>query len=138
MGRPKSATFRTADIVGIDLLSLVARNLAERLPDPEAGETFRLPALVDVLIERGWVGEKAGQGFYKKEGADILTLDSKAMAYREKQPARLPLLEAPAASKTSACVSDPLPKPDAVSAFCAGRSVRRCCLARVAPDILLR
>jgi len=93
LGRPKSATFRTADIVGIDVLALVARNLAERLPDPDAGETFRLPAFVDALIERGWIGDKAGQGFYKKQGADILTLDSKAMAYREKQPARLPLLE---------------------------------------------
>ena len=75
------------------MLSLVAKNLAERLPDPDAPETFRLPALVDALIERGWVGEKAGQGFYKKQGADILTLDPEAMAYRAKQPVRLPSLD---------------------------------------------
>ena len=75
LGRPKSATFRTADIAGIDVLGLVARNLADRLPDAEARAIFRLPALVAALIERGWIGEKAGQGFYKREASDILTLD---------------------------------------------------------------
>jgi 3-hydroxyacyl-CoA dehydrogenase len=94
LGRPKSATFRTADIVGIDVLSLVARNLLERLPDTGAGSVFRLPPVVDALVERGWVGEKAGQGFYKKQGSDILTLDPESMTYRPKQPPRLAALDA--------------------------------------------
>ncbi len=105
LGRPKSATFRTADIAGIDVLGHVARNLTEHLPDHEARALFRLPPLVDALIERGWIGEKAGQGFYKRERprataaaetapSDILTLDPATLTYRAKLPARLPPLDA--------------------------------------------
>ena len=87
LGRPKSATFRTADIVGIDVLAHVARNL-----------TLPVPPLVAALVERGWVGEKAGQGFYKREktksGSEILTLDPATLTYRPKQSARLPALDA--------------------------------------------
>ena len=87
LGRPKSATFRTADIVGIDVLAHVAKNL--NLP---------VPPLVASLVERGWVGEKAGQGFYKREktksGSEILTLDPATLTYRPKQSARLPSLDA--------------------------------------------
>jgi 3-hydroxyacyl-CoA dehydrogenase len=94
LGRPRSATFRTADIAGIDVLGHVASNLADRLPDDEARTLFQLSALVAALIERGWIGEKAGQGFYKREGSDILTLDPAALAYRPKRPPRLPALDA--------------------------------------------
>ena len=87
LGRPNSATFRTMDIAGIDVLAHVARNLG-----------LDLPAFVGQMIERGWFGEKAGQGFYKKEktktGSDILTLDPKTLAYRPKQPAKLASLDA--------------------------------------------
>jgi 3-hydroxyacyl-CoA dehydrogenase len=87
LGRPKSATFRTADIVGIDVLAHVAKNL--NLP---------VPPLVAALVERGWVGEKAGQGFYKREktksGSEILTLDPATLTYRPKQSVRLPALDA--------------------------------------------
>jgi 3-hydroxyacyl-CoA dehydrogenase len=89
LGRPKSATFRTMDIAGIDVLAHVAKNLK-----------LELPPLVEALVARGWVGEKAGQGFYKRERAaagqkaSILTLDPATMTYRPKQPARLPSLEA--------------------------------------------
>jgi 3-hydroxyacyl-CoA dehydrogenase len=94
LGRPRSATFRTADIAGIDVLGDVARNLADRLPDDEERAQFRLPALVAALIERGWIGEKAGQGFYKREASDILTLDPAALAFRPRQTPRLPSLDA--------------------------------------------
>jgi 3-hydroxyacyl-CoA dehydrogenase len=94
IGRPRSATFRTADIVGIDVLGHVACNLTDRLPDDEARSPYRLPALVAALIERGWIGEKAGQGFYKREASDILTLDPAALAYRPKRSAPLPSLDA--------------------------------------------
>jgi 3-hydroxyacyl-CoA dehydrogenase len=94
IGRPKSATFRTMDIAGIDILAHVARNLSDRLSDEDARRGFVLPPLVAALIERGWIGEKAGQGFYKREKKDILTLDPKTLTYRAKQPARLPALEA--------------------------------------------
>jgi 3-hydroxyacyl-CoA dehydrogenase len=87
IGRPKSATFRTMDIAGIDILAHVAKNLR-----------FELPSVITSLVERGWVGEKAGQGFYKREktpaGSEILTLDPATLTYRAKQPARLPALDA--------------------------------------------
>ena len=94
LGRPKSAVCRTADIAGLDVLGHVARNLAERLSDAHEREAFRLPPLVDDLIARGWIGEKSGQGFYKKQGDDILTLDARTMTYRARQSARLPSLDA--------------------------------------------
>ncbi len=98
LGRPKSATFRTMDIAGIDVLGHVARNLAERLPDEAARREFALPGLVSQLIERGWIGEKAGQGFYKRQktagGSEILTLDPVTFTYRPRQSARLASVDA--------------------------------------------
>jgi 3-hydroxyacyl-CoA dehydrogenase len=101
LGRPKSATFRTMDIAGIDVLGHVAKNLAaaresDALPDPSA---FRLPAFVEQLIARGQIGDKAGRGFYKRvkqaDGAsEILTLDPGTLEYRPKQSTRLPALDA--------------------------------------------
>ncbi len=97
IGRPKSATFRTVDIVGIDILAHVASTLTERLKTEKERSAFATPELVEALIERGWVGEKAGQGFYKKErgpdGTRILTLDPATMTYREHQSPRLPSLD---------------------------------------------
>ncbi len=95
IGRPKSATFRTMDIAGIDVLAHVARNLSERLESAEDRELFAVPPLVEEMIARGWIGAKTGQGFYKKmPSGDILTLNPAAMGYRPKQPARLAALEA--------------------------------------------
>ena len=95
IGRPKSATFRTMDIAGIDVLAHVARNLAESLDNPEDRAMFTLPPFVESMVERHWIGAKAGQGFYRKDASgDILTLDPASMEYRPKQPARLPSLDA--------------------------------------------
>ena len=104
IGRPKSATFRTMDIAGIDVLAHVARNLAERLETPEDRAVFALPPVVEALVARGWNGAKSGQGFYKKEAnGEISTLDVSTLGstlnggtleYRAKQPARLPALDA--------------------------------------------
>jgi 3-hydroxyacyl-CoA dehydrogenase len=98
LGRPKSASFRTMDIAGLDVLAHVARNLAERLESEEDRRAFALPALVEEMVRRGWIGEKAGQGFYRKqkggEGTEILALDPAAMEYRPKRPARLAAIDA--------------------------------------------
>ena len=98
IGRPKSATFRTMDIAGIDILAHVATNLSERLDTEDERRAFELPPLVGQLVERGWIGEKAGQGFYKKErgrdGSTIRTLDPATMDYRPRQSARLGALDA--------------------------------------------
>ena len=95
IGRPKSATFRTMDIAGIDVLAHVSRNLAERLESADDRRVFELPPLVADLVKRGWVGAKSGQGFYKKApDGEILTLDPASMEYRPKEAVRLPSLDA--------------------------------------------
>src|SRR5262245_32179485 len=94
LGRPRSATFRTMDIAGIDILGHVARNMVSRATSDDMRRAFAMPGLIAALIERGWVGEKAGHGFYKRSGSDILTLDPATMTYRPRQSPRLPSLEA--------------------------------------------
>jgi 3-hydroxyacyl-CoA dehydrogenase len=97
LGRPKSATFRTMDIAGLDVLGHVVRNLKTQLPESEANE-FALPSIVNRLIDRGSIGEKKGEGFYKRQkgpgGSEILTLDPATMTYRAKQSSRLAPLDA--------------------------------------------
>ena len=96
-GWPKSATFRTADIVGLDVLVHVVKNIYETAPNDESREMYKVPALVEEMAKRGWLGDKTGQGFYKKvkgEGEkEILTLDVNTMEYRARQKARFASLE---------------------------------------------
>ena len=100
IGRPRSATFRTLDIAGLDILAHVAANLAERLEDAEERASFALPPLVAGMVERGWIGSKAGGGFYRRRktggGSEILTLDPHTMDYRARRSPRLPALDAAA------------------------------------------
>jgi 3-hydroxyacyl-CoA dehydrogenase len=101
LGRPKSATFRTLDLAGIDILAHVVHNLYERLDDEGARREFVLPAFVEKMVERKMVGEKTGQGFYKRVKSptgesDILTLDPAALDYRARKSAKLGSLEAAA------------------------------------------
>jgi 3-hydroxyacyl-CoA dehydrogenase len=97
VGWPKSATFRTADIVGLDVLVHVVKNIYETAPSDESREMYKVPALVEEMARRGWLGDKTGQGFYKRvKGAgekEILTLDINAMEYRARQKARFASLE---------------------------------------------
>jgi 3-hydroxyacyl-CoA dehydrogenase len=97
VGWPKSATFRTADIVGLDVLVHVVKNIYETAPKDESREMYKVPALVEEMAKRGWLGDKTGQGFYKKmkgEGEkEILTLDVNTMEYRPRQKARFASLE---------------------------------------------
>src|SRR5439155_7204174 len=80
-GRPKSAVFRTADVVGLDTLVHVTRNCADALPNDERREVFVPPAVLTTLVEKKWLGAKTKQGFYKKVGNDILQLDLKTLEY---------------------------------------------------------
>jgi 3-hydroxyacyl-CoA dehydrogenase len=101
LGRPKSATFRTLDIAGLDIVGRVVDDLRERLPDAGAKDMWTLPPFVRQMLERGMTGEKAGQGFYKRvknaQGeSEILTLDPATLEYRPQQRPRLPSLEAAA------------------------------------------
>ncbi len=98
MGRPKSATFRTADIVGLDTLAHVAQGLYDNVPDDEAHDLFKLPDFVEEMLQRKWLGDKTGQGFYKKIKKDgkkeILVLDLNTLEYRPKQKVKSATLEA--------------------------------------------
>jgi len=98
VGWPKSATFRTADLVGLDVLVHVVRNIYENIPDDESREMYRVPRLVDDMLARGWLGEKTGSGFYKRVkkegGSEILTLDWHKMEYRPRQKAKFGSIEA--------------------------------------------
>lgn len=99
MGRPKSATFRTGDVVGLDTLVHVAKALPDNVPHDEAKDIFKIPAFIETMIANKWLGDKTGQGFYKKvkgEGgkSDILTLNLTNMEYEPKQKAKFATLEA--------------------------------------------
>jgi 3-hydroxyacyl-CoA dehydrogenase len=98
IGRPKSATFRTSDVVGLDTLIKVANNLYQGLEQDEAREVFKLPETVKKLEEKNWLGDKTNQGFYKKIKDDkgktvILTLDLESMEYQPRAKARFDTLE---------------------------------------------
>ncbi|HXJ97337.1 MAG TPA: 3-hydroxyacyl-CoA dehydrogenase NAD-binding domain-containing protein [Gelidibacter sp.] len=93
IGRPKSATFRTVDVVGLDTLVHVANGIYENCPNDEAHELFKLPDFINTMVENKWLGSKTGQGFYKKEGSDIRTLDLNTLQYRDKKSARFATLE---------------------------------------------
>ena len=98
IGRPKSATFRTVDVVGLDTLVHVANGIYENCPDDEAHELFKLPDFINTMMENKWLGSKTGQGFYKKSvNADgqkeILTLDLDTLEYRPAKKAKFATLE---------------------------------------------
>src|SRR4051812_2921550 len=84
MAHPKSATFRTADVVGLDTVGHVAANCYNTLTTDEDRETFKTPAFITQMIEKGQLGDKTKGGFYKKQGDSILTLDPKTGEYRAK------------------------------------------------------
>ncbi len=80
IGRPKSATFRTADVVGIDTLVKVAKGVADNCPNDEQRAAFTIPAWLDKMVSNNWLGDKTGQGFFsKRKGAggekEIYTLN---------------------------------------------------------------
>ena len=98
IGQPKSATFRTADIVGLDVLVHVVRNIYENIPNDESRQMYCVPPFVEEMLKRGLLGEKTGAGFYKrvKKGgeSEILALDWHTLEYRPWQKARFGSIEA--------------------------------------------
>jgi 3-hydroxyacyl-CoA dehydrogenase len=102
IGRPGSATFRTMDIAGLDVLAHVMTNLEDRLPGDADRAWFRQPALVTRLLERGALGEKAGRGFYERRrdasGASaVFTLDPATLDYHPQRKPTFPSIAAAAA-----------------------------------------
>ena len=99
IGRPKSATFRTADVVGIDTLIKVAKGIYENCPSDEQRAVFEVPAWLNTVAENNWLGDKSGQGFFKKtKGAggekEILTLNLKTLEYAPRQKPKFASVDA--------------------------------------------
>jgi 3-hydroxyacyl-CoA dehydrogenase len=80
IGRPKSATFRTLDVVGLDTFAHVAKNVYDQV-EGEEKEVFEVPEFMQKMLENGWFGSKSGQGFFLKQGKEILELDPQTMEY---------------------------------------------------------
>lgn len=98
IGRPKSATFRTSDVVGLDTLIKVSSNLYKSLVADESRDIFKIPEVVTTMEKNKWLGDKTGQGFYKKSKnekgeTEILTLDLKTLEYKPKGKVKFPVLE---------------------------------------------
>ncbi|QSQ24449.1 3-hydroxyacyl-CoA dehydrogenase/enoyl-CoA hydratase family protein [Pyxidicoccus parkwayensis] len=94
MGRPKSAVFRTTDIVGLDTFVHVAKNCYDTLTHDEEREAFRMPQFILDMVQKGILGDKSGGGFYKKVGKDIQVLDLGTMQYRAQNKVRFESLGA--------------------------------------------
>ena len=97
-GRPKSATFRTADVVGLDTLVKVAKGVYENCPEDEARDVFLIPAWLDKMITNNWLGDKTGQGFFSKRKSatgerEIFTLDLNGFEYKPREKSKFPGLE---------------------------------------------
>ncbi|MDP4664763.1 MAG: 3-hydroxyacyl-CoA dehydrogenase/enoyl-CoA hydratase family protein [Flavobacteriaceae bacterium] len=97
IGRPKSATFRTTDLVGLDTLVHVANGVYENCPNDEKREDFRIPDFVQSMMENNWLGDKTGQGFYKKTTdssgkREILSLDLNTLTYSAQKKTDFPTL----------------------------------------------
>jgi 3-hydroxyacyl-CoA dehydrogenase len=103
LGRPKSATFRTLDLVGLDTFVHVANNVFEHVEDPQEKEAFAVPGMLTDMVRRGWLGEKSGQGFYKKiktdQGSRILALHIGTMDYASSGTVKSASLDAAKSAK---------------------------------------
>jgi len=99
LGRPKSATFRTNDVIGLDTIINVAKGMYDNCVDDKARELFKVPAYVQTMADKNWLGDKTKQGFYKKikngdGSSEILALDLKTFEYKPQQKVASPTIEA--------------------------------------------
>lgn len=93
IGRPKSATFRTLDVVGLDTFVHVANNVRESVSDPHEKEVFEVPAFLKQMLENGWLGSKTGQGFFLKKKGEILQLNPESMEYEPRKKVNAPSVQ---------------------------------------------
>lgn len=98
VGRPKTATFRTADLVGLDILADVSQGVYDNCPHDEERGIFKIPGFIKQMLDNGWLGQKAGQGFYKKTKDDegnskILALDIEEMEYKPSEKPKFTVIE---------------------------------------------
>ncbi|MFC7394343.1 3-hydroxyacyl-CoA dehydrogenase/enoyl-CoA hydratase family protein [Scopulibacillus cellulosilyticus] len=93
IGRAKSATFRTLDVVGLDIFVDVAKNVQKHVDGENEKQAFDIPDFVNAMLERGWIGSKAGQGFYLKQGKDIFQLNPETMDYEPREKLKAPSID---------------------------------------------
>ncbi len=89
VGRPRSGTFRTADLVGLDVMNDIGAVLYQSLPADESRQRFRMPDVIEELVAGGALGAKTGAGFYRKEGSKILSLNPHERTYEKAKPLKL-------------------------------------------------
>lgn len=93
IGRAKSATFRTLDVVGLDTFIHVSNNVYHNVQDEKEKEVFAVPNFMKEMLERGWLGSKSGQGFFLKQGKEILELNTTTLEYEERKKLKAPSVE---------------------------------------------
>ncbi|MBS1721774.1 MAG: enoyl-CoA hydratase/isomerase family protein [Armatimonadetes bacterium] len=94
LGRPRSGSFRLNDLVGLDIMQDIASNLTARCPDDPYIKHLQAPKSLQYLLDKGWIGEKAGQGYYRREGKELMSLDLQGLGYRMRIEPDIPSLTA--------------------------------------------
>lgn len=92
MGRPKTGSFRLNDLVGLDIMQDIANNLIARCPNDKHTDVLQSPRSLAFLLEKGWIGDKAGQGYYRREGKELVSLDLNGLGYRMRLEPELPTI----------------------------------------------
>ncbi|MCG9895617.1 MAG: 3-hydroxyacyl-CoA dehydrogenase NAD-binding domain-containing protein [Fimbriimonadaceae bacterium] len=117
LGRPKTGSFRLNDVVGLDIMADIAANLLVRCQADSHTGTLRNPRSLQTLLDRGWIGNKAGQGYTRKEGREFLSLDLKTCSYRNRIEPELPLLAEIGRLPLAERIGRALDSPDRVGDF---------------------
>lgn len=117
LGRPRSGSFRLNDLVGLDIMEDIARNVVERCPEDSNINVYSQPESIRALMEKGWIGAKCGQGYYRKEGKELMSLDLKTHAYRQRQEPDLATVKELAKAPLAERLRQGLEKRDEVGEF---------------------
>jgi 3-hydroxyacyl-CoA dehydrogenase len=117
LGRPRSGSFRLNDLVGLDIMEDIARNIIERCPHDPHLDVLRTPASIAYLKEKGWIGSKAGQGYTRKEGKEFLSFDLTTLAYRNRLEPDLPTIKELGRSSLSVRITEGLKRKDETGEF---------------------
>ncbi len=117
IGRPRSGTFRLADIIGLDVMNDIASNLLARCQDDPYIYALKTPSSVESLLNLNWIGAKSGQGYYRKEGKSLLSLDLKRLSYRPYQEAKFSFIESTQKVPTAERIVSSLQLGDQVGEF---------------------
>lgn len=117
LGRPRSASFRLNDIVGLDIMQDIAQNLVSRCSDDPHMANFETPKSMEALLAKGWIGDKVRQGYFRKEGKELLALNLQTYAYSQREEPDLPVIKELSTLPLGERISQALEKRDEVGEF---------------------